>query len=61
MVAMVTTGKGGVSGWRLEEAGSDAVPASPLVPSAAALRGRHALVLVLPTLDREVVLHQNTV
>lgn len=60
LVAMVTAGEGGVSDCRAEEAESGSLPASPLL-SSAALRGFHRLVLVFPTLDGEVVLHQNTV
>lgn len=60
VVAVVTTGEGGVTDCRAEEAESCSLLPSPVVPSAA-LGGFYRFVLVLPTLDGEVVLCKNTV
>lgn len=57
-VAMVTTGEVGGQRRRAEEAETGTRLVSPLRPSART--DFHRLVLVLPTPDREVLLHQNT-
>lgn len=59
-VTVVTTGEGGVTDCRAEEAESRSLLLSPVV-SSAALGGFHRFVLVFPTLDGEVVLCENTV